>query len=548
MPIERQSPSAPPVAPTRRAASARPSTLVALALATLVVLSGLSAFAPAPADALSVSTLSASCSGVGLRTSPKVTSMLRRTLAFGARVTADVTVTGGAWRTRCAGVTRTGTSWWRITSIGGRSVKSLYGVTYLYAAKSLFKVVSTATTLYPRCTGATLRSAASSTAAIKARLPLGTVVISIGTVPGGSWTSSCGSASSGTRWYRITSIGGRSVSSLYGTSYVYAALGVLSPVRTAPVPAPTPAPTPTPAATPPATPAATLSATPSPTPAPTPTPTPIPIGTPIPAQANACFPPPAPTPTPVPTVTPTPVPTPTPDPAATPFPAPTATPVPTPAPTPTPAPWNCMQGIDVSNWQGTIDWAKVAKAGIKFAFLKASEGTNYVDPTYATNRPNAKANGVIAGAYSFGQPGTVAQAIAEADLFVKVASPASGDLLPVMDLEVTNGLGTADLTAWLKAWLGEVYARTGLHAAIYCSPAFWQKYLGDSAWFAQNGFPVLWIAHWTTATSPWVPGANWGGDGWTFWQYTSSGSVPGISGAVDMDRFHYAKLTSYLVP
>ena len=62
---------------------------------------------------------------------------------------------------------------------------------------------------------------------------------------------------------------------------------------------------------------------------------------------------------------------------------------------------------------------------------------------------------------------------------------------------------------------------------IYVSPAFWSKYMGNTTWFAANGYDQLWIAHWTTAPAPTVPASNWNGSGWTFWQYTSSGTVPG---------------------
>ncbi|MFN8630149.1 MAG: glycoside hydrolase family 25 protein [Chloroflexota bacterium] len=203
----------------------------------------------------------------------------------------------------------------------------------------------------------------------------------------------------------------------------------------------------------------------------------------------------------------------------------------------------------MSNWQGTIDWSKVAKAGYKFAYLKATEGGTYTDPTYATNRANANANGLVIGAYDFAQPSTKAgQAEAEADLFIKVAQPKSGDLTPVLDFETTNGLTAAQLTDWAKRWMYRVYQKTGVRAAIYVSPSFWSSKVGNTTWFAANGFRTLWIAHWTSATSPTVPASNWGGNNWSFWQWTSSGTVPGISGRVDLDRFHYARLDPFLIP
>ncbi len=200
-----------------------------------------------------------------------------------------------------------------------------------------------------------------------------------------------------------------------------------------------------------------------------------------------------------------------------------------------------IEGIDVSHWQGTIAWPDVAAAGKRFAFMKASEGTKYVDPTYVTNRAQANANGIKVGAYHFAKPGTATgDAVAEADHFIAIANWSTGDLLPVLDLEVTGGLGTGKLQTWVKAFLDRIYARTGERAMIYTSPNFWRTNMGDTTSFAAAGYRTLWVAHWTSAPSATVPAANWGGSGWTFWQYTSNGSVPGISGRVDLDRYRYA--------
>jgi GH25 family lysozyme M1 (1,4-beta-N-acetylmuramidase) len=100
----------------------------------------------------------------------------------------------------------------------------------------------------------------------------------------------------------------------------------------------------------------------------------------------------------------------------------------------------------------------------------------------------------------------------------------------------------------VQAFLDRVYERTGIRAMPYFSPAFWIKYLGDTPIFATGGHDALWIAHWTTADAPTVPANDWGGYGWTFWQYTSSGSVPGIDGRVDLDRFRYTDFAPVLVP
>ena len=107
------------------------------------------------------------------------------------------------------------------------------------------------------------------------------------------------------------------------------------------------------------------------------------------------------------------------------------------------------------------------------------------------------------GAYHFAQPSTVAgNGAAQADWFVNGATPARGDLLPVLDLERSNGLTPAQLTDWVQDFLGRVYTRLGVRGIIYCSPSFWKTYMGDTGWFASNGYTILWIAHWTTGASP----------------------------------------------
>jgi GH25 family lysozyme M1 (1,4-beta-N-acetylmuramidase) len=205
------------------------------------------------------------------------------------------------------------------------------------------------------------------------------------------------------------------------------------------------------------------------------------------------------------------------------------------------------KGVDVSNHQGSsIDWLQVAGAGYTFAFAKASEGTTFTDATYAINRTGTKAAGLYFGAYHFAQPaGTsdatiTASAIAQADHFVNVAQPRGGDLPPVLDLETVNGLKQPALLKWTQAWLDEVAARTGVSAMIYTSPSFWKTYLGDTTSYA-TGEHHLWVAHWTTASAPLVPASNWGGLGWSFWQWSDCLSVPGIpTKCVDGDRVNGA--------
>ncbi len=419
-----------------------------------------------------------------LRTGASTSARVRVKVPAGTRVVASATVTGGRWASSCGGGV-SGNRWFRISSINGVSVKARYGVTYLYAATGLFRTYVAPVNLAAACSGVNLRTGPSTTATAKARLAAGALVVATGTVTGTRWSATCGAAAAtGTAWYQIASINGKTVKALYGVAVLYGAKGLFR------------APTDT-------------ASSPVPTPKPTPAPTAAPT--------------PAPKPTPAPT--------------------PTATPAPT---------W--VEGIDVSHWQGTINWPLVAKAGKRFAFLKATDGlitngTMFVDTSYPANRAQARAAGIPVGAYHFARPdATPGDAIAEADHFVDTATPAKGDLLPVLDLETSGGLKVTDLQAWVQTFMDRVYQRSGVRGAIYVSPSFWSTYMGNTATLALSGYQVLWIAHWTTASQPTMPASNWAGEGWTFWQYTSSGTVPGISGNVDLDRYRYKDLAPAMVP
>ena len=248
---------------------------------------------------------------------------------------------------------------------------------------------------------------------------------------------------------------------------------------------------------------------------------------------------PKPTPSPTPTVRPTPSPIPTPSPTA----------IPTPSPTPTPSPASpYLEGIDVSYHQGAIDWNQVAAAGKRFSFVRATAGTLTADTAFVANRAGAQAAGVTVGSYHFANPDTAPNDAAnEANWFLGHATFASGDLLPVLDLEVSNGLDPASLTTWAQTWLGQVSAATGLRPIIYTTPNFWSSSMANTDWFARNGYSVLWIAHWTAAPQPNVPAGNWGGSGWSFWQYSSTGSVPGVATPVDLDRFNGTSLPAWVL-
>ena len=204
------------------------------------------------------------------------------------------------------------------------------------------------------------------------------------------------------------------------------------------------------------------------------------------------------------------------------------------------------KGIDVSHYNGAIDWTQVATASYRFVYAKATEGRTLIDPTYSINRTGGKSFGLRVGAYHFARPAgstdpaRIANAIMQADFFLTVVQPQPGELPPALDLETKTGLSQAALQTWTNAWLDEIAARTGVSAVVYSSPNFWKTALGNTQTVAGDGHP-LWVAHWTANPAPLVPGTNWGGLGWTFWQWSDCSKVPGFAHCVDGDRFNGAE-------
>ncbi len=193
-------------------------------------------------------------------------------------------------------------------------------------------------------------------------------------------------------------------------------------------------------------------------------------------------------------------------------------------------------GIDVSHYQGTINWSSVKAAGIQFAYIKATEGTTYKDPTFNANYLNAYNAKVIRGAYHFAQPGSSSGA-SQATYFAANGGAWSADNLTLpgmLDLEGgCYGLSAASMQSWILDFYNTYKAKTGRDVLIYTSPSWWNSCTGG--WSGMSARSPLFVADWTTAADPTIPG---GFPYATLWQYTDSGSVSGISGAVDRDKFN----------
>ena len=141
------------------------------------------------------------------------------------------------------------------------------------------------------------------------------------------------------------------------------------------------------------------------------------------------------------------------------------------------------------------------------------------------------------GVYHYAQPGSApGGAAVQADHFVDVSGWTSGDLLPVLDIERTNGLSSSALQVWVAEFLDRIYVRTGVHAAIYTSPSFWRTNLADNSMIAQNGYSVLWVAHWDNRFFAinarlelgrvWLDGLAIHGQGQRAWDHRARGPRP----------------------
>jgi len=189
-------------------------------------------------------------------------------------------------------------------------------------------------------------------------------------------------------------------------------------------------------------------------------------------------------------------------------------------------------GPDVSSYQGTIDWKKVAGAGVGFGITKATVGVTYQDKYFAGNWNGMKQNGIkVRGAYHFGHPDTDANA--QAAYFTKFVGPLeAGDFL-VLDIEVTDKQSPTTVAQWSKDFVTQVCALTKLPPTrvwVYTGAWFWDPDAGGSS--SCSAHP-LWVSGYTS--SPPMP-KGWAT--WTMWQYTDKASIPGINGGVDASKFN----------
>jgi len=188
------------------------------------------------------------------------------------------------------------------------------------------------------------------------------------------------------------------------------------------------------------------------------------------------------------------------------------------------------QGIDVSNHQGTINWASVASKGVAFVYIKATEGTSFIDAYFSENYIGATNNGLIRGAYHYAHPDVSTGAV-QAEYFLAHGGGWTGDgiTLPgAIDFEAgCYGLTPSQMVAWIKDFSDTYHSKTNRYPVIYATTSWWTQCTGNSAAFGSTN--PLWIANWANSIGT-LP-AGWSFT--TFWQYADSGPYPG-----DQDYFN----------
>ncbi len=189
-----------------------------------------------------------------------------------------------------------------------------------------------------------------------------------------------------------------------------------------------------------------------------------------------------------------------------------------------------IRGVDLSHYQGDIDWELLKKSSLhgeplRFAIIKATEGTDFIDECFDYNFNMAHDMGIICGAYHFFLPSESPRL--QAEYFMAKVNLSEGDFPPVLDIEHKGQLTAEQVRDAAVEWLQIVEEHYNIKPIIYTNYKFKMKYLNDSV---LNTYPY-WIAHY------YVDSLKYNGP-WKLWQYTDNGRVDGIKGTVDFNIYN----------
>jgi lysozyme len=180
-----------------------------------------------------------------------------------------------------------------------------------------------------------------------------------------------------------------------------------------------------------------------------------------------------------------------------------------------------MKMIDVSNNNGHIDWSRVGQAGIKAVMVKCSEGLTFTDPNRKVNALGARSIGAHVGYYHFAQP-AIGHAVPQAEYALRAIDKLPRDIGLTLDLERANGMSWSQLATFAENFLARI-AKEGITSPIYINEYWLSKLPG--APFGHK----LWLASWGSVKPT--------GNLWA-WQYSGTGTCPGVSGQCDLDNYY----------
>ena len=189
------------------------------------------------------------------------------------------------------------------------------------------------------------------------------------------------------------------------------------------------------------------------------------------------------------------------------------------------------QGIDVSNWQGYINYEEVRNDGIQVVYIKASQGTNIKDAYFDINYENAKANGLSVGFYHYLTATSTEQAIEEANFFVSVISGKTPDCKLVLDYETFGGVGRAEINNIARTFMERVEELTNKEVILYSDLS---NAINTFDTNLANDYE-LWIAYYEDRNNLINIETSW--NTYIGIQYTDRGIVNGINGNVDRDLY-----------
>ena len=186
------------------------------------------------------------------------------------------------------------------------------------------------------------------------------------------------------------------------------------------------------------------------------------------------------------------------------------------------------KGIDVSVWQGDIDFSKVKEHGIESVYIRAGEGDNITDKYFESNYQKARSAGLKYGFYHYVTARSTVQAKEQANFFANLIHTKPQDMRAAMDFENLSGLSADEAVSIAKAYLETLQKRIGHTPVVYSN-----AYDASSVWKGHLTAYPLWVAEYGRSE----PYSTGGWKSWAGFQYSDKGTVSGISGHVDLDDY-----------